>query len=130
MTYSKIWRRSKEFQPAAVGSTETKALFAVKEGWRVLSCSARVLQNSAATTDSTMTVGDGSDVDGFLVATTDLDLETSTGIVNGAGAYLATSGGKLYAADDTVDVVYTAGTTPGATNPKVRFTLTFTKDEN
>lgn len=112
----------KTFQPAAVATDETKALFPIKKGERVLWASAQKLTLAAAATDTTITLGDGDDPDGFIAA-----IDTEDGavgdLINGAGAYLATSGGKLYTADDTIDAVYDNGTTVGAVNPKVRFTV-------
>lgn len=114
----KIWREEKTFQPAAVGDTETKAIFNVAAGVAVIGAYYQVMTASAASSAVTMTLGDGDDVDGYIAA---IDPETAT-LGAGAGAYLAADGGKLYAADDTVDVVYTV-TTAGATNPKVKFTI-------
>lgn len=127
--FRKIEYRSKDFQPAAVGTTETTAVFSVRAGERVLWASAKPLIAAAASTNCTMDLGDGDDTDGYIVGATSgtagtFDLETATvGIaIAGAGALLANSGGKLYLADDTVDVVYTHATN-GATNPKVRFRI-------
>ncbi len=124
--YRRIQYRTKTFQPAAVGSNETLALFTVKAGERVLLASYRTEIAAASSTDTTMTLGDGVDPDGYIAA---IDLETATagGLGNGAGALLASSGGKLYTTDDTVDVVY-AGTTYGATNPKITFTIGVIRD--
>lgn len=123
MASVKTWKLSKEFQPAAVGTDETKVLFGVAAGVRVISASYRVLIASAASSAVTMTLGDGDDPDGYIAA---FDPETATS-ASGAGAYFATSGGKLYTAADTIDVVYDQ-TTPGATNPKVLFTVTFQRE--
>jgi hypothetical protein len=109
------------FQPTAVGSDQTKALFQVRKGERVIAASARALIAAAASTDTTMTLGDGADPDGYIAAI-DLEATTAGTLVGGAGALLNQSGGKLYTADDTVDVVY-AGTTYGATNPKYKFKI-------
>lgn len=115
------------FQPAAVGAGETKALFKVHAGDRVVWASARALIAAAAATDTTVTLGDGTSTDGFIAA---IDLEaTAAGTrVNGAGALFNQSGGKLYTADDTIDAVY-AGTTYGATNPKLRFVIAVIRRE-
>jgi hypothetical protein len=114
------------FQPAAVGTTETTQLFAVKKGERVIHASFEWLISAAGSTDSTMELGDGSDTDGFVAAT---DTEQTAGdLTNGAGAYFATSGGKLYNVDDTVDIKYTNNGTPGATNPKVRVRITIARE--
>lgn len=117
------------FEPAAVGSNETTALVTLDKGERVVWCSVQKLVLADGTTGSTATVGDGSDVDGY-VTTTNLDLETGAvgDVVNGSGAYLATSGGKLYTAADTVDVVYTASGTPGTTVPRIAVLLRIARD--
>jgi hypothetical protein len=114
----------REFQPAAVGSNETKELFAVKAGMRVLAVAIMPLTAAAGSTTSTITVGDGGSVNGFVIATTNYDPEASTvgTLVDGTGTYLGAFG-KLYTVDDTIDVVYTSGTA-GATNPKVGVYLT------
>lgn len=126
MAQQNIRLMTKSFQPAAVGANETKALFQIEKGERVLWASAMPLVAAAAATDTTMTLGDGADPDG-LVTAIDLEAMTPGTPQDGEGAYLASSGGKLYTADDTVDVVY-AGTTYGATNPKVSFTVAIARE--
>ena len=115
-------RRS--FSPADRTVNETTALFDVPRGARVVWASAEKNVLAAAGTSSTMTLGDGADPDGYI-ATAELDLETGAAgdLVDGAGAYLDASGGKLYTSRDTVDVVYTASGTPGATVPRVTFAV-------
>ncbi len=109
---------SKDFQPAAVGSGETTALFAVDRGERVISASILSLIAAAGGSTSTFDVGDTADADGYIAA---FDCETAAQTMTaGAGALLANSGGKLYTTDGTVDIVYTPGGGPGATNPKCR----------
>jgi hypothetical protein len=126
--FANIIVQYKKFQPAAVGSNETKALFSVKKGERVLWATALPEIKAAASTDTSMTLGDGDDADGLITA---IDLETMTAGTpishTNAGAYLAYSGGKIYTADDTIDVVY-AGTTYGATNPSVTFMIAKVRD--
>jgi hypothetical protein len=124
--YANITYRTKVWSPAAVGSTETAAIIPVKKGERVLWASAVVLTAAAASTDTTVELGDGTDTDGFIAAI-DLEANAAGTYVNGAGALLASSGGKLYTADDTIDAKY-AGTTFGATTPKLRFTVAIVKD--
>lgn len=114
----KTWTESRIFQAAAVGADETTPLFHVKAGEAVIAAYYMVLTAAAASSAITIALGDGDGTDSYIGA---FDPETAT-IAAGAGAYLAASGGKLYAADDTIDVVYDQ-TTPGATNPKVRFTI-------
>lgn len=119
MSYARIRLASAYYQPAAVGSTETKALLQVKKGERVLWVHLERLVLAAGSTTSTIEIGDGTDTDGF-VAAIDTEAGAAGDMVAGAGALLANSGGKLYTVDDTIDAVYTIGATPGATNPSVR----------
>lgn len=122
-------RMSRIFTPAAVGSDETVPLFELDKGERVWSAGCRLLTAAAAGTDSTVTLGDGDDVDGYISAT-DLDVETATigAPIAGSGAYLATSGGKVYSARSSVDADYVAGGTPGAVKPRVEFIVWTLRD--
>lgn len=124
--YEYIRRVEAIFQPTAVGSNETKGLFNVKAGERVLWASCRALIAAAAATDTIMTLGDGTSVAGYI-ASIDLELTVAGTIVNGQGVLLNQSGGKLYTVDDTVDVVY-SGTTYGATNPKMKFVICLARE--
>ena len=119
----KTWKLTREWSPVAVGTGETTPLFNVAPGVRVVSASYRVLIASAAASVVTVSLGDGTDVAGFIAA---FDPETAT-VAAGGGTFLANSGGKLYGAADTIDVVY-AVTTAGVTNPKVQFTVTFVRE--
>lgn len=125
--FRRIEYREADFQPAAVGSDETKALFQIRAGERVVSASARVLIAAASSTDTTMILGDGTDTNGYIEAI-DLEANAAGTLIDGAKGGSATfgvltsQGGKLYTTADTVDVVY-AGTTYGATNPKVKFKI-------
>ncbi len=124
--FRRIQLRYAQFQPAAVGVTETKALFTVRAGERVLFASARIDIAAAASTQTTYTLGDSDGVASYIGS---IDTETNVAgtIIDGNGAYLAESGGKLYAADDTVDVVYTV-TTAGAVNPMATFCIGTVRD--
>jgi hypothetical protein len=109
-----------DWSPAAVGANETTPLFSLRAGARVLAAWCRVLTAWAGATTPTFTLGDGADPDGYI---TDANAnEEAAGAYDGTGAFIATPNqGKLYTADDTVDVDYVAGATPGATLGKVRF---------
>lgn len=109
-----------DFSPAAVGTDETRALFAISKGERVTKSSYLVLIASAAASAVTMTLGDGTDPDGYLVS---FDPETATTATSTGALHTAAGEGFLYTADDTIDVVYDQ-TTPGAVNPKVQFQVT------
>lgn len=121
--------RKAVFIPAAIGSDETKAVFTMRPGERVLFSSSKLLQAADASTTSTVTLGDGVDPDGFIKAT-DLDLETATirVLAQGTGAYLDVGGGKLYTVADTIDVVYANGT-EGATLPIVEFRIAVYRED-
>ena len=107
------------FQPAAIGTTETKALFAVKAGERCIGASLKILVGSqVGTATSTYKLGDGATVDGYMTAANTVQI-AGVLVDGGAGAFFASSGGKLYTADDTIDLVYTFAT-PGNINPKCR----------
>ncbi len=125
--YLKIRQQYKKWSPAAVDTDEVTALFAVTAGTRVVAASAELLTASAGTTNSTAELGDGTDADGYVTSASgsgNLDLELATpGVINqGTGALLAASMGKLYTADDTVDVTYT-NNTQGLINPVVAFRI-------
>lgn len=81
----------------------------------VVSC-VTVMVVSADSSTATIAVGDGADPDGFATATA----VATAGTVGTAGAY--TLGGKVYAAEDTIDV--TLGTAaPTAAVVRVRATF-------
>ena len=119
------------YQPAAVGSDETQPVMTVKKGWRVIGCMVTPLINSAGTTNSTFTLGDDTDPDGYVTsATIDLEAAVVGTWIDGIGAYLlettaaVSKYGHLYLVDDTIDVVYTANTA-GATNPRVKIVIDY-----
>ncbi len=85
-------------------------LFPVKAGQRVLHT--RVVVETAEGAAVTLDVGDGagasgyqSAVNGNVVAATDMALALTEGAPNTVTGY---TGGKTYAADDTVDMVFSA----------------------
>lgn len=124
--YRRIEMRYATFQPAAVGDAETKALFTMRPGERVIFSSARMEIAAAASSESTVSLGDGSGT-ASLIGAIDTEANAAGTIINGQGAYLNQSGGKLYTAADTVDAVY-AVVTPGATNPKITFCIGTVRD--
>ena len=116
-----------EFQAAAVGGGETTPLFQLKAGARVIAAWARVITAWAGGSTPIATLGDGTGVTGLI---TDADMDERTaGLYNGTGAFLANAGGRFYLVDDAVDVVYTPGGTPGATNGKIRFGILVLQSE-
>jgi hypothetical protein len=101
------------FQPAAVGTAETTGILTVKKGDRIISVDARKTRLAAGSTTSTISIGDGGDVDRFIAVT-----DTETGSVED---YINPVSGVLpytYNANDTIDANYIIGGTPGATNPQ------------
>lgn len=117
MTDAEVRVLKDTFSPTAAGVAQTTALFTVHKGERVVWASARKDTLAAGSTTSTLSLGDGADVDGYI-AVTDTETGSVGTLVPGEGAYLATSGGKLYLADDTIDIDYIPGATPGVVAPK------------
>jgi hypothetical protein len=124
-------RKAIVFQPVDRTADETKAIMAVRPGMTIHQVQVLPLVAAAASTNSTIEVGDGVDPNGYVIATTDYDPEASVvgTLINGTGAYLvgaAVNGwGKVYLVEDTIDVVYT-NATEGATNPKIKIFITYT----
>lgn len=126
MSLAKIDIREFSHQPAAVGTGETKDAFQVRKGERILWASARVETAAAAATTSTWDLGDPATPAGYVAA---VDAEQAVGtLVNGAGTYLANSGGKLYVAAANLRSTYTPGATPGATNPRIHWKVAVLQD--
>lgn len=120
--FQRLRQLQADWTPAAVGSNETTALFTVRAGERVVAASAECLTSAQASTTSTQELGDGTDTDGFIT-TANFDIENTAGtIAQGTGALLLASLGKLYTADDTVDVKYVANSATG-TKPVVRYRI-------
>lgn len=126
MTMARLQQKSKIYSPAAVGAGETAAVFSVPKGLRVWACSMIVLTAAAASTDTTIGLGDGTSTVGYIAAT-DLEVSVAGTLVNGQGALLNQSGGKLYTVADTIDALY-AGATFGAVLPKVQFTIVYSRE--
>lgn len=143
--YLKIEQRQMRFTPASISTFERKVLGKFDAGDRVLWAVARKSTLADANTLSRITLGDWDDPDGFvtadlvdeqvydlgsdtpLVTTGDLDLETGTegtDYVDGSGAYLQRSGGKLYTAPAFLIATYEPGgdaSAYGTTVPSVVF---------
>ncbi len=118
---TKQWTMSKVYQPAAVGGAETVALFNVKKGWRVIGAWMMPLIAAAVASNTSISVGDGTAVAGFI-GVTDTETMVPGTPVDGQGAFF-NQGSKLYTVDDTIDADYIV-TVAGATNPKVRVFVT------
>lgn len=103
----------RSYKPSGAGTTQ---LFTIPAGTAVVGCWVRV--DVARVGGTSVTIGDGSDVDGYA---TETELATTaTGYKAGAGAYLAAGSGKVYASDDTVDAVLTGSP---STNPEIKVFL-------
>lgn len=120
--------RRRQWSAGAVGVGETTPIFAVAKGERVLAAGCRITTAWAGGSTATITLGDTTDPDGLL-PTADVT-ETTAGVYDSATGALLAGNGKLYAADDTVDVVYTPGATPGATNGVVVFWIAVVSEES
>lgn len=121
-----IRRLVRTFTPSDRAQDETKQLWQLQAGERVVWASLRIVTRSeTGVATSTYRLGDGSDTDGYI-ADTNTDQAAGT-IVAGAGAYTNQAGGKLYTAADTVDLVYTANT-GGATTPACKVYVAVARD--
>jgi hypothetical protein len=128
MARAQIQIRTKTWTPASATTDETAALFSVKKGERVLWASALPLVAATAGQVGTVSLGDGTAVAGYIAAFTVTQAASPVNTpIGGSGTMLAPSGGKLYTADDTVDVTfdYTSG---GAIFPIVRFTIAVVRE--
>ena len=126
--YLVIQPRSASFTPAVATTDETRQLFAVKKGTRVLYASAYIQAVASVGQVGTMSLGDGTAVAGYIAAfTPTLALNPVGTLIPGTGTLLATSGGTLYIVDDTVDVTfdYTSG---GVLFPAARFTISVVRE--
>jgi hypothetical protein len=120
---------TRTWTPASATTDETVAFFSIAKGQRVLWASATPLVMASVGQVGTITLGDVTDPDGFIVAFTPTAALMTLGTpLGGGGAYLANSGGKLYTAATTIDVVwdYTSG---GVIFPVVRFRIATVKGE-
>ena len=115
-----------EFTPAAIGGNEARVLRYMEKGERLLWASAKIVTRSqAGVATSTFQLGDGDDDDDYIGA---FNTDQAAGtIVAGAGAFLATSGGKLYTAQRQLPVTFYANT-PGNVLPVVRIRVAITKE--
>lgn len=127
------------FTPDAVDEDQEKHLFRVFSGDRVLWAGARKITLADESTDSYMTLGDWDNKAGYITARVDEgdgmqgDLNLQDGfpndLVDGSGAYLQRSGGKLYTRDDRIYVNYYEGTRAGTTLPVVQFQITLVRHD-
>lgn len=115
---AKVEVKTAEFQPAAVGTAETTALFSVRKGDVLLYAYMVRSILAAATTTSTISLGLTGSVAKYVAAT-----DTESGAVGDIVAGVTANYPEVFTADDTIDADYIIGATPGTTNPKVRFTI-------
>ncbi len=122
---AKQWTQTRVYQPVDVTQGETVDLWFVKKGWRVLSVTVMPLVAAGAGTTSTIALRDALSFE--LMAP--LDTETMTpGVGIDSGPFLGVLPSKYYNADNSIRAVYATGATPGATKPKVRYSITL-RDE-
>lgn len=113
----KFYTEEYDFTPTTAQLADTNPvaypMFTVPAGWRVVQCDIRILVPFAAGAP-TISVGDDGTADGFIEAA-DITIGTA-GIYPGKAAFNDNQFGKLYTADNTVDLTYTgdALTTAGA----------------
>lgn len=123
---NKQWTLTRAFQPAAVAAEETKILFKVKKGWRVMSGSCLPIARADVATTSTMAMGtnvvnEDMVLVNFLFSAIDLETMVPGVPIDGDGDY---SRRHLYEADSVVYAQYSpGGGSVGLTRPKVRFSL-------
>ena len=83
----------------------------------IVTCAAANLRtafdDSGAGDELTVTVGDGTDPDGFLAAAALHTDQTEISFVGNTGAYLDNENGKVYAAADTIDILFTPNISTG-----------------
>jgi hypothetical protein len=109
------------FEVTTLASTAVNPLINVYLGDTVLWAWARKMTLSASSTDGTIALGDGGDVDRFVN-----EIDTETGSVGDIiqGVIPSTSGMPYtYTADDTIDAGYTNGGTPGSIKPVIEFNV-------
>lgn len=119
--------KAKTFTPTAVGSSETIALLSLRAGDRVHSISIVPLVAAQASTTSTITIGDDAGATAYFNTAYDPEAAVVGTPLDADGTALAASGGKLYTAADTVDLVYTANGATG-TAPKCRVTIVWSRE--
>jgi hypothetical protein len=128
MAQQQIRLRTKLWKPSTPAVDATDVVFSIKAGERVVWASAMPVTAASAGAVGTVSLGDGAGVASYVAAITPTVAVQAMGtIIPGVGAYFDNSGGKLYAADDTIDATwdYTSGTT---TLVAVRFTIGVVKE--
>jgi hypothetical protein len=114
-------RLTSTFVPASYTANETTALFNVAAGDMITHVSMQtVVVFNGAGTDAIVTLGDGGDVDRFILAG-DVD-ETATGFyvaTGGTGSAYLLRAEHVYTAADTIDIVFTANTSGSRTTGEV-----------
>lgn len=100
---------------AAVGSNETKFLYRVKKGMRVITATIRLAISASGGALSTWSIGDASNTVGYVLATSCVG--TPGSYTDSIGTYSVGRAGKIYNAVDSINLYYTATGTPGTTPP-------------
>jgi hypothetical protein len=125
MAFLNFRKHTRRFVPASYTADATTAMFNVAPGDLISYVFARteVVFNGGGT-DAIVTLGDGADVDRFILAG-DVD-ETTAGLyaaTGGTGSAYLLLGHHLYTATDTIDVVFTANTSGSRTTGEVLFVI-------
>lgn len=128
MAVAQIRIKTKTFRVGVAGTSETTAVFSVKKGERVLWASAVPRIACTAGKTSAMIFGDGDDDNGYITTFTVTAAASPIGTpIGGGGALFNQAGGKLYTADDTIDVVATEDAT-NVIAPAVTFSIATIKE--
>lgn len=113
-----------DFNANNYGASDVLQLFDIKAGWRVdrVGVHVEVIEDSALTLD----LGDDADPNGYLSAVDAAVLgysESSLALTEGTpNAITGYSDGKLYTADDTLDMVLSAAANAGKVHVRVEVT--------
>lgn len=111
---------SGEYAPAAVGTAEVIPTLSLREGDIVLYAYLQKLVLAAASTTTTVSLGDGGSVARFVAAT-----DTETGAIGDIVTGVVANFPFQYTVDDRVDIDYAAITTPGTVNPRWRVFIVY-----
>jgi len=130
MPYAMVRKVTAVWTATSATASETTGIFTVKKGDRVWGASANPVRAASVGAVGTVSLGDGDGVAGYIGTFTPTAAANALGtFIAGAGTFLDASGGKIYAADDTIDVdfIYTSG---GVILPRIKFTIYIGRETN